>query len=76
MTIDWAALVGVAGISIAMTVIFVILLALGIRLVSAANARVHDGQSGTGTQAAGYLLLSLAAGLVLFGLYLIVPQFH
>ena len=76
MKIDWTALALVAGVSIAMTVAFVVLLAFGIRLVSAANVRVDRSTSGTVNQAAGYLLLGLAAALVLLGLYFIVPQFH
>jgi hypothetical protein len=76
MKIDWTGLVLVAGVSISMTVAFVVLLAFGIRLVSAANVRVDRSTSGTVNLAAGYLLLGLAAGLVLLGLYLIVPQFH
>jgi hypothetical protein len=76
MRIDWAALGLVAVVSITMTVLFVVLLSFGIRLVSAADVRVHGGQSGTASQAFGYVLLALAAGLVLLGIYLIVPQFH
>ena len=76
MKIDWTALALVAGVSITMTVLFLVLLSFGIRLVSAGNVRVHGGQSGSGSQAVGYGLLALAAALVLFGLYLIVPQFH
>ena len=76
MKIEWAALALVAGVSITMTLVFVVLLAFGVRLVSAANVRVHDGRPGTLNQAAGYLLLGLAAGLVLLDIYLIVPQFH
>jgi hypothetical protein len=76
MKIDWAALGLVAAVSITMTVLFVVLLSFGIRLVSTADVRVHGGQSGTGPQALGYALLALAAGLVLLGIYLIVPQFH
>lgn len=76
MKIDWLALVLVAGVSISMTVLFVVLLSFGIRLVSAADVRVHGGQSGTTSQAAGYALLGLAAVLVLVGLYFIVPQFR
>jgi len=34
------------------------------------------GRPGSASQALGYALLGLAAVLVLFGLYLIVPQFH
>ncbi len=76
MKIDWTALLLVAGVSIGMTVMFVVLLAFGIRLVSAAAVRVSDGRSGTVDRAAGYLLLGLAAALVLLGIYLIVPQFQ
>jgi hypothetical protein len=76
MKIDWTALVLVAGVSIAMTVVFVVLLAFGVRLVSIAKVRVHHGQAGAVSQAVGYGLLGLAAGLVLLGLYFIVPQFH
>ena len=76
MTIDWAALGLVAVVSITMTVLFVVLLSYGIRLVSTANVRVDGGQSGTGPQVIGYTLLGLAAMLVLLGIYLIVPQFH
>ena len=76
MKIDWTALVLVAGVSIAMTVAFVVLLAFGIRLVSAGNVRVDRGTAGAVNQAAGYVLLGLAGALVLLGLYLIVPQFR
>ena len=76
MKIDWTALVLVAGVSITMTVAFVVLLAFGIRLVSAGTVRVDRSTAATVNQAAGYLLLALAAGLVLLGLYLIVPQFR
>jgi hypothetical protein len=76
MKIDWTALALVAGVSITMTVLFVVLLSFGIRLVSSADVRAHGGQSGSASQVVGYALLGLAATLVLFGLYLIVPQFH
>ena len=76
MKIDWAALGLVAAVSITMTVLFVVLLSFGIRLVSAADVRIRGGQSGAGPQAVGYTLLGLAALLVLLGIYLIVPQFH
>jgi hypothetical protein len=76
MKIDWTGLVLVAGVSITITVAFVVLLAFGIRLVSAANVPVDRSTSATVNHAAGYLLLGLAAALVLLGLYLIIPQFH
>ena len=76
MKIDWAALGTVAVVSISASVLFVILLAGSIRLVSAAKVRTNQGGSGTAILSAGYALLVLAALLVLFCIYLIVPQFH
>jgi hypothetical protein len=74
--IEWAALGVVAAVSIAMSVLFTVLLAGGIRSVSAARARRHQGASATAVLAGGYTLLGLATVLVLFGLWLIVPQLH
>ena len=76
MHVDWAALAIVAVVSIAASVIFTILLASGIRLVSAAKIKSNEGGSGTAILSAGYVLLGIAGLLVLFGIYLIVPQFH
>ncbi|HKH54459.1 MAG TPA: hypothetical protein VKA58_03295 [Propionibacteriaceae bacterium] len=76
MKIDWAALGIVAMVSISASVLFVILLASSIRLVSTAKVRTNQGGSGTAILSAGYGLLALAALLVLFCIYLIVPQFH
>ena len=63
-------------VSIITSVIFTILLASGIRLVSAAKIKSNEGGSGTATVSLGYLALCIAALLVLIGIYLIVPQFH
>jgi hypothetical protein len=76
MRIDWAALAVVAVVSIMSSVIFTILLATGIRLVSIAKIKSNEGGSGTAIVSAGYVLLGIAGLLVLYGLYLIVPQFH
>ena len=74
--IDWASLGVVTAVSVVASVVFIALLALGIRSVSAAQIRVNQGGSGTVRLAAGYALLALAALLVLFGIYVIVPQLH
>ena len=76
MKIDWAALGVVAAVSIGMSVVFTVLLAGGIRFVSAARIRRNQGSSGSAVLAGGYTLIGLSALLVLFGLWLIVPQFH
>ena len=71
MNIEWGALLLVAVVSIGMSVLFVILLSGGIRLVVASRER-----AGSVAASAGYGLLGLAGLLVLFGIYLIVPQLH
>ena len=76
MRIDWAALGVVTVVSIVSSVIFTILLATGIRLVSAAKIKSNEGGSGVAILSVAYLLLGIAGLLVLFGIYLIVPQFH
>jgi uncharacterized membrane protein len=55
------------------SVIFTILLASGIRLVSA--AKINRTRAAL-VLSLGYALLGLAGLLVLFRIYLIVPQFH
>lgn len=76
MHIDWAALGVVTVVSITTSVIFTILLATGIRLVSIAKIKSNEGGSGTVIVSAGYVLLGIAGLLVLYGIYLIVPQLH
>ena len=76
MHIDWAALGLVAVVSIVSSVIFTILLATGIRLASVAKIKSNEGGSGAAVMSTAYLLLGIAGLLVLFGIYLIVPQFH
>jgi hypothetical protein len=63
---DWAALGFVTVVSIVTSVIFTIF----------AGERHPLGLSGTLVLSLGYVLLGLAGLLVLFGIYLIVPQFH
>ncbi|MGH3339484.1 MAG: hypothetical protein ACRDPL_11710 [Propionibacteriaceae bacterium] len=76
MHIDWTALGIVAVVSIGTSVIFTILLASGIRLVSAAKIKTNEGGSGTMILSLAYVMLGLAGLLVLFGIYLIIPRFH
>jgi hypothetical protein len=76
MNIEWGALGSVAVVSIFSSVLFVLLLSFGIRMISVATLRTNQGNSGTAALSAGYALIGLAGLLVLFGLYLIIPQFH
>lgn len=76
MKIDWTALGIVAAVAIGMSVLFTFLLSSGIRSVSVARGQRDRGGNGTAVLVGGYTLLGLAAALVLFGLWLIVPQLH
>jgi hypothetical protein len=76
MRVDWAALGLVTVVSIVTSVIFTVLLATGIRLISAAKIKSNEGGTGTATVSLGYVLIGIAGLLVLFGIYLIVPQLH
>ena len=63
MRVDWAALGLVTVVSIVTSVIFTVLLATGIRLVSAAKIKSNEGGSGTATVSLGYGLIGIAGGL-------------
>lgn len=74
--VDWESLLVVAVVSIVATVVFTFLLSAGIRYMSLAAVRADEHESSVAPRAAGIGFLGLAALLVLFGLYLIVPFFH
>jgi hypothetical protein len=80
--IDWTALGKVAGVSLIFGVAVVVLFSLGI--VGLSMARGNDTGEGPvsagNSRVAGSLLAGVCfvvcAGAVLYGLYLIIPQFH
>jgi hypothetical protein len=92
MDIDWNALGEVAGVSIGATVAFVVIFALGVRVLAApgpGQAQAAPGriEGGTPTEAPAARAQPLARGVaglcflaclagVAYGLYLIIPQFH
>jgi hypothetical protein len=76
MKIDWAALGIVAIVSIVATLVFVALLSGGIRFISQATVAANLSQPSVAVRTAGYALIGLAGLVVLFGIWLIVPQFH
>lgn len=78
MYIDWKALLIVTVISIVATVVFMTLLSLGIRFVNGLKPSAAKNGAGEipGSVALGYVCVGAAAILVLFGLYLIIPQLH
>jgi len=76
MKIDWAALGIVAVVSVVASILFVILLSCGVRFVSAARLHSNQGDRSMGVLSLGYAFIGCAGLLVLYCLYLIVPQFH
>lgn len=76
MKIDWTALGIVSVVSIAATLMFVALLSFGVRFISAAKVAGSSGRGAGAVLSVGYAFIALAGLLVLFCLYLIVPQFH
>ena len=77
MDLDWSALGQVTAVSIGVTVVMVVVFALGV-LGLARYEGARDGAGGTsslGMAQAGLCFLACAA-VVAYGIYLIVPQFH
>lgn len=77
MSLDWTALGQVTAVSIGVTVAAVVVFALGVLgLARYESARAgEDGTSTLGLTQAGLCFLA-CAGVVAYGIYLIVPQFH
>ena len=75
MKIDWASLGLVAETTVVAAIAIVGIYSLG---VMALTAGAKDGAAAPNPAAklGGYLCLAVSAGLVLFGLWLIIPQFH
>jgi hypothetical protein len=76
MHIDWAALGIVTVVSVVASIVFIVLLAFGVRFVSAAKVLTNQGSRAVGPLSLGYAFIACAGLLVLYCLYLIVPQFH
>ena len=84
--IDWGAFVVVFLISFASAVVIVAFYALGLRLLATGSGddAGSDGALVSGTRgtrpplatAGAYLCFAVGAAAVLYGLYLIIPQFH
>ena len=76
MKINWSALGLVSVVALVSTLLVVGAATLGIKALAAAQDREKLDQSGGTYRVAGYAAIALAALGVLYGIYLIVPQFH
>ncbi|SDO84481.1 hypothetical protein [Actinacidiphila guanduensis] len=76
MDVKWGSLGQVALVSFGATVGVVVVFALGVRALAARQeARAHGATGSAQGQVAG-VCFTVCACAVLYGLYLIIPQFH
>ncbi|WP_329310705.1 hypothetical protein [Streptomyces sp. NBC_01262] len=78
MSLDWSALGQVTVVSIGATVAVVVIFTLGVLALSRRedSTATGAGTGGTAALAGAGLCFLVCAGAVLYGLYLIIPQFH
>ncbi|MBD0740072.1 hypothetical protein [Streptomyces sp. CBMA29] len=76
MSVDWNALGEVAAVSFGATVGVVVVFAIGVLALSVRDTVRASGGSGTGQLAGAGACFLACACAVLYGLYLIIPQFH
>ncbi|MFD0687978.1 hypothetical protein [Actinomadura fibrosa] len=76
MDIKWSSLGQVFVVSLGATVAVVVIFAVGLLAASARQTAVEQGRPATVPAAAAGLCFAACAALVLYGVYLIVPQFH
>jgi len=81
MTIDWASLGLVAITTVVAAVAIVGIFALGVAALTSGGERESGGSlvanpPSPGAKIAGYACVAIAGLLVLYGPYLIIPQFH
>jgi hypothetical protein len=70
MDIEWDALLVVAGVTLAATILITAFYSGGVRLLETAGA------SSAAARVGAYACFAVCAAAVLFGLWLIIPQFH
>ncbi|WP_405720010.1 hypothetical protein OG607_06745 [Streptomyces sp. NBC_01537] len=75
MSLDWSALGQVTVVSIGATVAVVVIFTLGVLALSRREDSTDTGGGTAALAGAGACFLVCAAA-VLYGLYLIIPQFH
>jgi hypothetical protein len=81
MNIDWASLVLVAITTVVAAIAIVGIFSLGVAALTSGGERESGGSlvqnpPSPGAKFAGYACVGISGLLVLYGLYLIIPQFH
>ncbi|GJF35137.1 hypothetical protein KNE206_78370 [Kitasatospora sp. NE20-6] len=76
MALHWSALGEVAAVSIGTTVAVAAVFTLGVRSMLIRQDARGQGRSSVAALAGAALCFLACVGAVLYGLYLIIPQFH
>ncbi|WP_242910068.1 hypothetical protein [Actinomadura terrae] len=76
MDVKWASLGQVLLVSLGATVAVVVIFSLGVLAASARRTAQSNARPDTGPAAAAALCFAACTVIVLYGIYLIVPQFH
>lgn len=76
MTINWAALLLVAVATITAAISIVGLFALGVASLTMHQRSTTVGTPSAAATVAGYACLAASGMIAIYGLYLIIPQFH
>lgn len=76
MTIDWASLGLVAIVTIVAAALVVGIYSLGVAALSTSDAQGGQGGGRSVNRPLGYACMVVSGLIVLYGLYLIIPQFH
>ncbi|NYI06345.1 hypothetical protein [Allostreptomyces psammosilenae] len=74
--IEWSSLGLVLAVSVGASTLIAFVFALGLRGLSRREAAVERGQAATSATAGAAIAFAACVAIVLFGIYLIVPQFH
>ncbi|MGH3781478.1 MAG: hypothetical protein ACRDRO_12845 [Pseudonocardiaceae bacterium] len=76
MHIDWSALGEVAVVSIGVAVGVVVIFSFGVLALSRRETETERGDNGTLALTGAVLCFAACAAVVLYSIYLIVPQLH
>lgn len=76
MNIDWRSLGLVSIVTIAVTVVVMAVFSFALAALKTARAQGTAGRSAVAARTAGYTGIGVTCLIVLYGLYLIIPQFH
>ncbi|MCX5214631.1 hypothetical protein OG689_36160 [Kitasatospora sp. NBC_00240] len=76
MALDWSALGEVTAVSIGTTVAVAVVFTLGVRAMLSHQAARSTGRTSVAALAGASLCFLACGAAVLYGLYLIIPQFH